>query len=118
MRTIQRAPLFVYTLLMYTLEAVKHRPRRTRWFPPVRSLAAQPPLGLFTTSITQAEILHGVLLLPEGGRRTALEAAARAMFREDFAGRVLPFGPHAAEAYARIAVHRHRSGRPIAQLDA
>lgn len=81
-------------------------------------VAAHPRLGLFTTSITQAEILHGVLLLPQGRRRTAIEAAARAMFEEDFAGRVLPFGSHDAAAYARIAVQRKRSGRPIAQLDA
>jgi len=27
-------------------------------------IGAQPAQGLFTTSITQAEILHGVMLLP------------------------------------------------------
>lgn len=81
-------------------------------------VAARPPLGLFTTSIAQAEILHGILLLPGGKRRAALEAAAQAMFEEDFAGRILSFGPHAAPAYARIAVRRRRAGKPISQFDA
>lgn len=81
-------------------------------------MAAQPGLSLFTSSIAKAEILHGVLLLPDGRRRRALEKAARAMFDEDFGGRVLPFGAEAAAAYARIAVQRQRAGRPISQFDA
>ena len=73
---------------------------------------------LYTTSITQAEVLHGILLLPAGKRRAALEAAAEAMFDKDFGGRVLPFGSDAARAYARIAAQRRRSGRPISNFDA
>jgi predicted nucleic acid-binding protein len=38
--------------------------------------ASQPATSLYTTSITQAEILHGIMLLPAGRRRKALEAAA------------------------------------------
>lgn len=81
-------------------------------------VAAQPATSLFTTSITQAEILHGVLLLPAGRRRSAIEAAAVAMFEEDFAARVLAFGSDAARAFARIAVARRRSGRPISHFGA
>ena len=81
-------------------------------------IAHQPATSLYTTSVTQAEILHGILLLPSGKRRTALEAAAEAMFREDFGGRVLPFGTDAARAYAQIAAQRRRAGRPISQFDA
>ncbi len=81
-------------------------------------MAAQPAQGLFTTSITQAEVLHGVMLLPPGKRRDAFEAAARAMFAEEFAGRVLPFGADAALPYACIAVDRRRAGRPISHFDA
>jgi predicted nucleic acid-binding protein len=84
----------------------------------VRWVAAQPAGDLYTTSITQAEILHGVMLLPRGRRRKAFELAAEAMFREDFAGRVLPFGGDAAVLYARIAVERRRAGRPISHFDA
>lgn len=84
----------------------------------VHWVAAQPMASLYTTSITQAEVLHGILLLPPGRRRSAVEAAAAAMFREDFAGRILAFGSDAAPPYARIAAQRRRAGRPISQFDA
>ena len=84
----------------------------------MRWMAAQPATSLYTSSITQAEILHGIMLLPSGRRRKALEAAAVAMFREDFAGRILAFGSDAAEPYARIAVERRRRGRPVSHFDA
>ncbi len=58
------------------------------------------------------------MLLASGKRRDALEAAAQAMFDEDFGGRMLPFGGEAARAYAEIAAQRHRSGRPISHFDA
>jgi predicted nucleic acid-binding protein len=84
----------------------------------VRWVALQPDTSLYTTSITEAEILHGVQLLPSGKRRNSLQAAAEAMFREDFAHRVLPFGSDAARAYATIAGLRRRAGRPISHFDA
>ena len=74
--------------------------------------------SLFITTITQAEILHGVRLLPSGRRRNAISAAADAMFEEDFSGRILPFSSHAAHAYAEIAVARREAVRPISQFDA
>ncbi|MGH7897282.1 MAG: type II toxin-antitoxin system VapC family toxin [Candidatus Binatia bacterium] len=80
--------------------------------------AVQPATSLYTTSITEAEILHGVELLPLGKRRDRLKAAAEAMFREDFGGRILPFGSDAAQPYASIAVDRRRAGRPISHFDA
>jgi toxin FitB len=83
-----------------------------------RWIAEQQATTLYTTSITQAEVLHGILLMPAGKRRAALEAAAEAMFEKDFGGRVLPFGGAAARAYAQIAAHRRRSGRPISGFDA
>jgi predicted nucleic acid-binding protein len=84
----------------------------------VEWLGGQPAGSLYTTSITQAEILHGLLLLPPGKRRSGLEAAATAMFAEDFGGRILPFDADAAPPYARIAWDRRRAGRPISHFDA
>jgi len=81
-------------------------------------LAEQPAASLYTTSITQAEILHGLMLLPPSRRRRSLEAAATSMFREDFGGRILGFGTEAAPPYARIASERRRAGRPISHFDA
>lgn len=84
----------------------------------VEWVAAQPSAALYTTSITKAEILHGILLLPAGKRRSAFEAAARSMFDAEFSGRVLPFGGDSASAYASIAAARRKSGRPISHFDA
>ena len=84
----------------------------------MRWMAAQPAANLFTTSVTQAEILHGIMLLPSGRRRRGFEAAAEAMFREDFPGRILAFDSDAAHVYASIASERHRAGRPISHFDA
>ena len=84
----------------------------------MRWIASQPATSLYTTSITQAEILHGIMLLSAGKRRNAFEGAAQAMFNEDFAGRILPFGSDAAAPYARIAAARRRAGHPISHFDA
>ena len=84
----------------------------------VQWVAAQPSQSLYTTSITEAEILHGIKLLPSGRRRRTFESLAKEMFREEFAGRVLPFDSDAAEPYALIASDRRSAGRPIAQFDA
>lgn len=84
----------------------------------VEWVAAQPATSLFTTSITQAEILHGLMLLPPGRRRSGLEAAATSMFALDFGGRILGFGTDAAPVYAQIASQRRRAGRPISHFDA
>jgi toxin FitB len=77
----------------------------------------QPEDLLFTTSISQAEILSGLAIMPDGRRRRDLEAAAAAMFSEDFEGRVLPFDMEAATAYADIFAARRRGGRSTATLD-
>ncbi|MGH6898272.1 MAG: type II toxin-antitoxin system VapC family toxin [Geminicoccaceae bacterium] len=81
-------------------------------------ISARPASSLFTTTVTQAEILYGLGLLPSGKRRAGLEAAVGEMFATDFAGRVLPFDQAAAQAYAEIALARRRAGRPITQFDA
>lgn len=81
-------------------------------------IEARPAVSLYTSSITQAEILYGVMLLPPGKRRTALHAAAEAMFREDFANRILSFSGETAPLYAQIAAARSKAGRPISHFDA
>lgn len=87
-------------------------PRVAQW------LAEQPVVSLFTTTITQAEILYGLSLLSEGKRKSALTDMARLMFSEDFAGRILPFDGSAAAAYPDIFSERRRSGKSISQFDA
>ncbi len=81
-------------------------------------LRACPVEAMYTTVISQTEILYGVRRLPDGGRRVRLAAAAHAMFAQTFAARVLPFDGAAAEACADIRAARARIGRPIATEDA
>ena len=78
----------------------------------------QPTMSLFTTTISQAEILYEIELLPPSKRRSALEIEAIAVFEEDFSGRVLAFDSDAARAFALAASQRRKAGRPISQFDA
>ena len=86
--------------------------------PPVDAWVAGTPLRfLFTTSVSQAEILAGIAVLPEGRRRHGLNEAARAAFEGDFAGKIWSFDTVAAEAYAEIFAARRRAGRPTKPTD-
>jgi predicted nucleic acid-binding protein len=80
-------------------------------------LNAQPDESLFTTAITQAEILAGIALLPNGRRRQLLEHAAKAMFAEEFEDGVLPFDAEAAAVYADLYAERRKIGRSAAAFD-
>lgn len=84
----------------------------------VRWLASQPPSRLFTTTITQGEILYGLALMPKGKRRSGLESAIAGMFAEDFGGRILSFDSDAAQVFSQIASVRKTMGRPITHADA
>ena len=84
----------------------------------LRWLAAQEPSSVFTTSVTQAEVLYGIETLPPGKRRTRLLAAVEKMFAEEFEGRILPFDEDSARAFAGIVAARDAAGRPISQFDA
>jgi predicted nucleic acid-binding protein len=95
-------------------ELMRPKPDETvsRW------VSQQSISSLFITTITQAEILYGLALLPSGRRRSILEKTVEQMFAEDFNQRVLSFDTSAARAYAKIATKRRAAGRPIDQSDA
>jgi toxin FitB len=84
----------------------------------LRWLAEQNREVVFTTAITQAEILYGVELLPSGKRRSRLYAAVERLFVDEFPERVLPFDSHSALIYPKIVATRAELGRPISQFDA
>jgi len=91
---------------------------RSRLVPEVAAwVTAQPEELLYTTAISQAEVLAGIEVLPDGRRRAALEKAALAMFADDFDGRILPFDSEAAAAYADIFATRRQAGRPTPPHD-
>ena len=81
-------------------------------------MSLQPMLSVFTTTVTQAEILYGVAFLPDGKRKNKLKTAVQTLFSERFKSRILPFDIEAAVEYAEIASSRRASGIPISQFDA
>jgi predicted nucleic acid-binding protein len=81
-------------------------------------VATQPRKNLFITTITQAEILYGIAILPDGKRSQALKETAQAMFIEEFVDKILGFDEKAAICFAEIAANRKKIGKPISQADA
>jgi hypothetical protein len=73
---------------------------------------------VYVSSVSQAEMLLGVALLPAGRRRDTLEMKVAALFAQHFANRCLPFDAQAAPHYARIVASRQKVGRRIAVEDA
>jgi hypothetical protein len=80
-------------------------------------LSAQDGATVYFTAVGEAELRHGVAILPTGRRRTALAKAIEGILEEDFRDRILPFDRAAASAYAAIATKRRAAGRPISQFD-
>ncbi len=74
--------------------------------------------SLFLSSVTVAEILVGIELLPEGSRRQGLANGFAELLARGFGERVLGFGLANAPAYAEVVAQRSRLGRPISQFDA
>lgn len=81
-------------------------------------LGSQSSRGLFVSTVTQAEMLTGVRLMPAGKRRQVLEQKLSVLFGQRFADRLLAFDGSAAERYAEVAASQRRIGRPITQFDA
>jgi predicted nucleic acid-binding protein len=81
-------------------------------------MRSEPIAALFTTTITEAELLYGAALLPDDRRRRSLRAAIVEILERLFSGRILPFDSAAAGEFADIAATRRVAGRPIAEADA
>lgn len=100
------------TNVLSELMKAQCEPRVYHW------VSEQPRMSLFTTTITQAEVLYGLAILPPGQRKEKLLLIAHQMFAEEFPNRLLPFDADAAVAYAQIASERKQFGQPISQFDA
>jgi predicted nucleic acid-binding protein len=76
------------------------------------------PSGKHLTTISQAELLAGVLALPAGKRRTELQLVINNELLSLFANRILPFGARSAEAYAQAVTTANAAGNLIDFTDA
>jgi predicted nucleic acid-binding protein len=74
--------------------------------------------SLFTTTVTLAEVLYGINLLPEGNRRSGLSEFAGDFFRDEMAGKILSFDEIAAIHYGRIRAAKRGLGLSMSSLDA
>lgn len=82
-------------------------------------LEEQPDEILFTCSLNLAELWSGILALPAGKRRLALEdwfAGPRGPL-VFFRGRILPFDAKAALVWGRIMSDGKRAGKPRSPTD-
>jgi hypothetical protein len=89
--------------------------------PDVRVLAwfgVNTNAGFYISAVTQAEILLGISLLPEGKRQSRLADTVAEMFSEEFSGRCLSFDEQSAKIYAELVAARTRAGQPISTEDA
>ena len=66
---------------------------------------------LFVTSITVAEMRFGVQSLPDGKRRSQLDARVTQMFDTYFEDQILDFDRLAAEAYGILAAQMRKQGQ-------
>lgn len=82
------------------------------------SLSQYSAEELYSSSITLAEILYGIELLPAGKRKADLLAGSERLFKVVLGGRILPFDESAAQAFSHVAAGRRATGRPISELDA
>lgn len=82
----------------------------------VEWLNAQAVETLYLSSVSMAELLFGIGVLPDGARKDRLSQAVQALLAI-FPGRVLPFDQESARRYAEIAVSARAAGRPLAAVD-
>jgi len=65
---------------------------------------------LYTTAITEAEILYGLACMPRGRRYDDLIRSFQTVFSVLLVGRVLSFDRSSARTYAELAAERRRQG--------
>ena len=82
-------------------------------------MASQRDEDLFVASLTIAEIRRGILELPSGRKRDALEAwfAGKEGPQALFVGRILSFDDRAGLIWARLMAEGKAEGRPRSALD-
>lgn len=80
-------------------------------------LNSQLASSLYTTSVTLAEMLIGIELLPEGRRKASLSAMLAELSERLFSGRILPFDQSVAKTMAEVNKRAVSSGHNILFAD-
>jgi predicted nucleic acid-binding protein len=72
---------------------------------------------LYLTTISLAELRHGIAVLPGGRRRSRLAAELEERIIPLFDGRILGFDIAASSAYAEIRVRTRKAGKTLGAAD-
>jgi predicted nucleic acid-binding protein len=72
---------------------------------------------LYLTSISIAEIMYGLGVLPKGKRRSDLEQAFSSVKKEAFMGRILSFDEKSADFYGELMGNSKMKGRVMSFCD-
>ena len=99
-----------YLLDTTTFSALMRRDTKVR----ARVAALAPTDRVAICTITRGEVLYGLVRLPEGKRRSALEAAAMYLFGEVVC---LAVPEAAADQYTSIKRETERKGTPLDEND-
>ena len=83
---------------------------------PVDWFISQEPENLYTTTVTLAEALFGIELLPHGQRRNKLREGIGLVLEQKFAGRILSFDESSAYAFAIIAARHRKRGHTVSEF--
>lgn len=74
-------------------------------------------MHLYISTITIAELVYGINVLPSGNRRDNLEKAFNSVVREAFEYRIFTFDEIAAHQYGTIMSQRKKLGKPMSIAD-
>lgn len=72
---------------------------------------------LFLSTVSLAELLLGIAVLPHGKRKLELGRSLALRLTSLFGSRLLGFDADAAEAYARVVTKARVAGRPVGLAD-
>ena len=84
----------------------------------VARLAALDDSAWHLTSVTEAELRHGLALLPTGRKRERVGVALTALLAQDFSGRIIAFDSAASVYYADLMALPRKAGKPLQVQDA
>jgi predicted nucleic acid-binding protein len=90
----------------------KPEPRVLDW------IGAADETLLYLSVLTLGEIRKGLALLPQGKRRTRIEAWLDVEVQSRFAGRILPITSAVADRWGLLTAEARKKVRPLATIDA
>ena len=80
-------------------------------------LSARPALTLFVSLVSIAEIRKGILMLPEGKKRTKLESWLESELLPAFANRLIPLGEVEMNEWSALLANAEKKGHTLPVVD-